>query len=119
MKGEDYNLFEDMQKIKQKINLLKKKYKSLEGLVIDNNPTKIQMEGGTFTKTVRDTYKTKEPDKKGLIKLMGLACYKEHSTIAKTGIIKGIGKKGFEKALDEELIYLSRKSIYYTYKETK
>ena len=62
----------------------------------------------------RDTWVCK--DKTAVIKKMGIATYKQHSSITKTGVEGGIGSKGFEELVESGAFEITKTSEYITLK---
>lgn len=116
-KTKQVKMFKEMANIKNHIKSLTKMFKELEEIAFDNKIGDYENVQGKFKASKKETYKVM--DKCNLVKLMGVACYKEHSTISKTGIIKGIGTKGFDKALKKEFVELTKTSHFYKFTAAK
>jgi hypothetical protein len=110
-------LFKKMEDLKLKEKAIKEEYKELEEKALGYGDNVVKTEHGKFTYSSRTTYEC--TDKCGIVKLMGVNTYKEHSSISKTGVIKGIGEKGFEKAIEKGLMKVKKISTFYTFKENK
>ena len=110
-------MFEEMAKIKMQMKELEETYKKFQEIAFDQNLGDYEVEAGKFKTSKRDNWTV--ADKCAVVKLMGLESYKEHSTISKTGIEKGIGKKGFTKLNKDGAVALSSTSHFYVFKATK
>lgn len=113
---EQDELYWEMGRLKTEMKELEERYKELqEHAISEYGLDSVQTEFGTLKLSARENWSV--VDKTGIIALMGLPSYKEHSSISKTGITKGIGKKGFEQAVAKKLVSLSSVSEYYQLKK--
>lgn len=108
--------FLKMAKIKIKIKKLEIEYKDLEFNAVENYHKKYENKLGTFYPISANRYTV---DNCKVAKVMGMASYKEHSKISMTGIIKGIGKNGFDKLLKDGGVIHSSTSYYYKFTAKK
>ncbi len=115
-KQDDYQKLEEL-KLAQ--TATETAYKEFEKVLLGRYPEekKFATEGGTFSRSQRENWEV--VDKCGVVSEMGIQCYKEHSTISKSGIIKGIGEKGFEKCGNKGYVVQKESSIFYKYTKAK
>lgn len=108
--------FIKMGRLKGRMKKLEAEYKDLEADMVNDFNQKHKNSLGSFTPTKRDSY---EMDKCAIAKLMGMASYKEHSTISKTGIEKGIGAKGYDKLVATGAVAVCDTNYYYVFRPKK
>jgi len=113
---ETEEIFDEMAKLKIKMKKLEEQYKNYEAEALEKYNKKFIHKNGTFTPTARDCYSM---DNCAIAKTMGMASFKEHAKISKTGIEKGIGKKGFEKLLKDGSVVHTNTVEYYVFRQKK
>lgn len=110
-------MFDEMAKLKIQIKELDKKYKEFEDICFEEGLSDYECVLGKFKDSKRETWKA--VDKCNLVKEMTVEVYKEHSTISKTGIINGIGTKGFNKMVKKGYVGLQKTSRFYRFTANK
>lgn len=111
-------ILHEMVELKTLMKTLEEDYEQVSSKAWDLMKTKKQtIDAGTFTKSSREYWEVK--DKCALVKEMTFKVYKENSTISKSGIVKGIGEKGFEKMKDADVVGVKSVANFFIFKPTK
>ncbi len=112
------DLFEEMAEAKISIKTKEEKYKEMEKKAWDLLKVKsYEHPMGKFTKNIREYYGVY--DKCALVKEMTFKVYKEHSTISKSGIVKAIGEKGFDKMKEQGVVGVNSTAEFFVFKQKK
>jgi len=112
------DLFDGMADAKIGIKTLEEKYKKDEEKAWDLLKVKsYEHPMGIFTKNTREYYGV--CDKCALVKEMTFKVYKEYSTISKSGIVKAIGEKGFDKMKEQGVVGVNSTAEFFVFKQKK
>jgi len=113
----EQKVFNRMAQIIKEIDNLEDEYDDLEIQALAYKTEKYEHPNGVFTR--RESTKYKVLNKTALIKIMGAKVYKEASTIGKRAIVRAVGKKGFEKALEKGCMGIKSQKTYYRFTKKK
>lgn len=110
--------YEQLADLKTKLKALEEKAKVLQKQIIEDGGEKeVETSFGTLKFQTRENWDV--TDKNKVFTTMGSACFLENCTISKSGIIKGIGEKGFKQLTDAKIIKSKPDTTYYVLKKKK
>lgn len=110
--------YEQLAQLKTKLKALEEEVKALQTQIInDGGKKEIETALGLLKLQSRENWVV--TDKNEVLGTMGRACFIENCSISKTGIVKGIGERGFKQLAGTGAVEEKPKSTFYILKKKK